>query len=138
MASTTEPCRTTFADNVETYQAALSSLFSNKPEDTEVDLSKLFHPTFTQRDGEAVRDFPAFVAHIRWLREILPPGSVNLTVTVFLCDGNQRAERHTSTTKTSDGIVTPAETFQFVELADDGRISSIVEAVRRGKPYKED
>ncbi|RDW77545.1 hypothetical protein BP6252_05598 [Coleophoma cylindrospora] len=138
MSTTTEPCRTTFADNVETYQAALNSLFSNKPDDTEADLSKILHPTFEQRDGEAVRDFAAFVAHIRWLREILPPGSVNLTVTVFLRDGNQRAERHTSTTKTSDGDVTPAETFQFVELADDGRISSIVEAVRRGKPFRDD
>lgn len=123
MASTTN-----FADNKDTYEAALLSLFSGKPEDTERDLSNLFTPTFTQRDNSTTRDFPAFVAHIRRLREILP--SVTLTVTQFLRDGTQLAERHTSSTTRPDGSVTGAETFQFAEVAEDGRIAWIVETVQ--------
>ncbi|KAK3936873.1 hypothetical protein QBC46DRAFT_21228 [Diplogelasinospora grovesii] len=121
---------TSFADDKVVYQAALASLFSGKPEDTESDLSRLFTPTFTQRDDDTTRDFPAFVAHIRWLREILPTGSVTLTVTQFLRDGAQLAERHDSTTTFPDGSVGRAETFQFAQLAEDGRIEWIVETVR--------
>lgn len=131
MASTTTPYIATFANQVDTYQATLMSLFSGKPEDTEADLSKLFTPTFTQRDNQASRDFPAFVKHIRGLREILPPGSVNLKVTHFLRDGNQIAERHSSTTKRPSGEVSRAETFMWVEIAEDGRIAWIVETVKR-------
>ena len=131
MANTTAPYTTTFANQVDTYQAALMSLFSGKPENTEADLSNLFTPTFTQRDNETSRDFPAFVEHIRWLREILQPGSVNLTVTHFLRDGNQIAERHSSTTKMPSGEVSGAETFQWVEIAEDGRIAWIVETVKQ-------
>jgi hypothetical protein len=131
MASTTTPYIATFASQVDTYQATLMSLFSGKPEDTEADLSKLFTPTFTQRDNQASRDFPAFVKHIRGLREILPPGSVNLKVTHFLRDGNQIAERHSSITKRPSGEVSRAETFMWVEIAEDGRIAWIVETVKR-------
>lgn len=131
MANTITPYTTTFANQVDTYQAALMSLFSGKAEDTEADLSKLFTPTFTQRDDQASRDFPAFVKHIRWLRENLPPGSVNLTVTHFLRDGNQIAERHSSTTKRPGGEISRAETFMWVEIAEDGRIAWIVETVKR-------
>jgi hypothetical protein len=134
MANTTAPYTTTFANQVDTYQAALMSLFSGKPEDTETDLSKLFTPTFTQRDNKASRDFPAFVKHIRRLREILQPGSVNLTVTHFLRDGNQIAERHSSSTKKPSGEVSRVETFMWVEIAEDGRVAWIVETV---KPLKE-
>lgn len=133
MADSTTPLTTTFAHKVDTYQAALMSLFSGNPEDTEADLSKLFTPTFTQRDDETLRDFPAFVQHIRWLREVLQPGSVNLTVTHFLRDSNQVAERHRSTTKFQSGEVGGAETFQWVEIAEDGRIAWIVETVKKNK-----
>ncbi|KAJ9150394.1 hypothetical protein NKR23_g3662 [Pleurostoma richardsiae] len=122
---------TDYASKRDTYQAALMSLFSGKPENTEEDLSKLFPPTFTQRDDDVTRDFPAFVAHIRFLREILP--SVTLTVTQFLRDGTQLAERHTSSTTRPDGTVVEAETFQFAEVAEDGRIAWIVETVRRAE-----
>jgi hypothetical protein len=131
MADTTAPYTTTFANQKDTYQAALRSLFVGKPEDTEADLSKLFTPTFTQRDDDTTRDFPAFVAHIRWLREILPPGGFNdLTVTQFLRDGNQLAERHGGSKKKPP---TPGstETFQFAEIAKDGRFAWIVETVKR-------
>ncbi|KAK9319294.1 hypothetical protein V1517DRAFT_333041 [Lipomyces orientalis] len=121
--------KTYFTDHKDTYEAALMSLFSGAPEDTQTDLDKLFTPYFTQRDDETTRDFPAFVKHIQWLRTILPKGSVKLTVTVFLRDGSQLAERHTSTSTRDDGSIIHAETFQFVEVAEDGRISSIVETV---------
>ena len=124
--------RATFTDQRETYEAALKSLFAGKPEDTESDLSKLFTPTFTQRDDDTTRDFAAFVAHIRWLREEIPAPST-LDVTTFLRDGSQRAERHLSSTTLPDGIVWRAETFQFVTVAEDGRMDSVVEAVRSFK-----
>lgn len=129
MATTTTPYATNFADHKDTYQAALTSLFSGKPEDTETDLLKLFTPTFTQRDDSVMRDFPAFVAHIRHLREILP--SVTLTVTQFLRDGSQLAERHNGSTTLPDGSVKGSETFQFAEVAEDGRLAWIVETVRQ-------
>jgi hypothetical protein len=131
MAFTT-PYKTTFADKVESYQAAINSLFAGKPEDTEADLSKLFVPTFIQRDDETSRDFPGFVKHIRWLREILPMGSVNVRVTHFLREGNQIAERHSGDPVTlPDGRVSWGETFMWVEIAEDGRIAWIVEAVKK-------
>jgi len=116
-----------FADKLETYEAALSSLFSGKPEETEADLSRLFAPSFTLRYGSEERDFPAFVAHIRHLREILP--KVTLTVTQFLRDGKQLAGRHSSSTTLPDGSVKDAETFLFANVADDGRLACIVESV---------
>lgn len=129
MATPTGEYKTTFASNKETYQAALNSLYAGKPEDTETDLSKLLTPDFAQRDNVMTRDFDAFVAHIRWLREILP--SVTLTVTQFLRDGAQLAERHSSETTTSDGTVLGTETFLFGEIAEDGRIRWIVETVKQ-------
>jgi len=140
MANTNAPFQTTFAYQRDTLQAALMSLFSGKAEETEADLSKLFTPTFKHydEDGHKIQDFTAWVAHIRWLREILTPGSVNLTITQFLCDGNQLAERHISTTKMPDGILSAAHTFQFMEIAKDGRIEWIVETVKRGKSIKEE
>lgn len=74
--------KTGFAASVKPYEAALMSLFAGKPKDTEADLS-------------------AFVAHIRWIRKILP--AVTPTVTQFLHDGAQLAERHTSSTTLLDG-----------------------------------
>ncbi|KAH6620886.1 hypothetical protein B0J18DRAFT_491242 [Chaetomium sp. MPI-SDFR-AT-0129] len=130
MAITTAQSKATFADQVDTYQAALMSLFSGKPEDTEADLSKLFTPTFTQRGDRATHDFPAWIGHVRWLRENFPPGSVNLVVTHFLREGNQLAERHIGTMIKSDGTVLRSETFMWVEIAEDGRMASIVETVK--------
>lgn len=86
------------------------SLFAGKPEDTEADLS-------------------AFVAHIRWIRKILP--AVALTVTQFLHDGAQLAERHTSSTTLPDCTGKRAETFQFAEVVEDGRSASIIETVKQ-------
>ncbi|OAA61072.1 hypothetical protein SPI_05096 [Niveomyces insectorum RCEF 264] len=129
--ATTTTLRTDFADHKDTYEAALLSFFSGKAEDTEADLTKICTPSFTLRDDEGTRDFPAFVAHIRWLREILPAHAVSLTVTQFLRDGHQRAERHTSQMDTGEGDVRRAETFMFVELAADGRFEKIVETVRQ-------
>lgn len=120
----------TFCDKADTYQQALMSLFSGTPEDTESDLSKLLHPSFTLRDDTTTRDFAGFVAHISHIRRALGPNNVNLTVTQFLRDGNQLAERHTSTTKMPDGTARKSETFQFGEIAQDGRIASIVETVK--------
>jgi hypothetical protein len=131
MATAPTPSRTTFADQVDTYQAALQSLFSGRAEDTEADLTRLFTPTFIQQgDGDA-HDFPAWVAHVRWLREILSPGSVSLTVTHFLREGNQLADRHLGTTTMPDGTVGRSETFMWVEIAEDGRIERLVETVQR-------
>lgn len=121
--------KTDFADNRVTFQAALMSLFSGDPDKTETDLAKLFTPTFTQRDDTTTRDFQAFVAHIRRLREILP--SVTLTITQFLRDGAQLAERHSSATIGPKGNALEAETFLFAEVAEDGRLEWLVEAVQR-------
>lgn len=139
MADTNSSPKATFANQRDTLQAALMSLFSGKAEETEADLSKLFTPTFTHYDEDRGKtsDFTAWVAHIRWLREFLTPGSVNLTITQFLRDGNQLAERHISTTKLPDGNVGAAHTFQFMEIAEDGRIEWIVETVKQGKSVKE-
>lgn len=123
--------RTTFADHKDTYQAALISLFSGKPEDTESDLSKLLAPNFTQQDEDGTRDFAAFVAHMRWLRENVP--KVTLTITQFLRDGSQIADRHLGVTTLEDGTVLKSETFMFGEIAEDGRISSLVETVNQIK-----
>ena len=122
---------TTFASEATTFESALTSLFSGPPETTEADLAKFFTPTFIQRDDETTRDFSAFVAHIKWLRGILPPGSVTLKITQFLRDGNQFADRHSSTMKMPDGKVGAAETFMFGEVAEDGRIEWVVETVKR-------
>lgn len=121
--------KTDFAANAVTFQAALRSLFSGKPDSAETDLSKLITPTFTLQDDTTKYDFPAFVAHIRRLREILP--SVTLDITQFLRDGAQLAERHTSSTTRPDGSISNAETFLFAEVAEDGRLEWIVETVRR-------
>ncbi|EFX03598.1 mitochondrial substrate carrier protein [Grosmannia clavigera kw1407] len=120
---------TNFAAKQESFQAGLLSLFSGNTEDTEADLSKLFHPTFTQQDNDGMRDFPAFVEHIRHLRKILP--SVFLVVTQFLRDGTQFADRHISSTTLPDGTVGGAETFMFGEVAEDGRLVWLSEIVRR-------
>lgn len=121
------PTKATFADTKETYQAALMSLFSGKPEDAESDLSKLLLPTFTLKAHKEFYDYPGFVAHMRRMREILP--SVKLNITQFLRDGPNLAERHSSQTTTEDGKTYAAETFMFAEISDDGRIAWIVEAV---------
>ena len=123
---------TTWADDRVTYEAGLMSLFAGKPEDTESDLQKLFTPDFTIHDvsNSGPMDLPAFIKHMRWLRENVP--SVQLTITQFLRDGSQLAERHTSTTIKPDGTAAHAETFQFAEVAPDGRIAWIVENVARG------
>ncbi|KAH7321937.1 hypothetical protein BKA65DRAFT_513298 [Rhexocercosporidium sp. MPI-PUGE-AT-0058] len=136
MATSSPPTRATFADTPATLSAAINSFFSGPPETTESDLLKLFTPTFTQRDDSNApsgsRDFPAFVEHIRWLREILPPGSVNVKVTHFMKDGNQIAERHSGDPMTlEDGSIVHGETFMWIELAEDGRIEGVVETVRK-------
>ncbi|KAH7393605.1 hypothetical protein BKA64DRAFT_92069 [Cadophora sp. MPI-SDFR-AT-0126] len=127
--------RATFADTPESLAATINSFFSGAPETTESDLSKLFTPTFTQRDDgnapDGVRDFPGFVAHIKWLREILPPNSVNIKVTHYMRDGNHIAERHSGEPTTmEDGSVVLGETYMWIELAEDGRIEGVVETVR--------
>lgn len=123
--------RTTFTDHKDTYQAALISLFSGKPEDTEDDLSKPLAPNFTQRDEDGTRDFAAPVAHMRWLRENVP--KVTLTITRFLRDGSQIADMHTGLATLEDGTVLESETFMFGEVADDGRLLSLVETVNQIK-----
>ncbi|OAQ66579.1 mitochondrial substrate carrier protein [Pochonia chlamydosporia 170] len=123
--------RTTFTDHKDTYQAALISLFSGKPEDTEQDLSKLLAPNFTQRDEDGTRDFAAIVAHMRWLRENVP--NVTLTITRFLRDGSQIADMHIGLTTLEDGTVLKSETYMFGEVADDGRLLSLVETVNQIK-----
>jgi hypothetical protein len=131
MATAPTPSRATFADRVDTYQAALQSLFSGKAEETEADLARLFTPSFRQQgDGDA-HDFPAWVTHVRWLRETFPPGSISLTVTHFLREENQLADRHLGTMAKPDGSVVRSETFMWVEIAEDGRIERIVETVKR-------
>lgn len=130
------PNRATFADTPEGLAATTNSFFSGPPQTTESDLSKLFTPTFTQcDDGNAPsgsRDFPAFVKNIRWLREILPPGSVNVKVTLYMRDGNHIAERHSGDPMTmEDGSVVLGETYMWIELAEDGRIEGVVETVRK-------
>lgn len=121
--------RATFADKPETYQATLKSLFYGNPEDTEADLSKIFIPQFKFDAGDEKYDFDGFVAHMRRLREMKL--DVDLTTVQFLRDGNQLAERHTSVTTLQDGKRMPAETFMFAEIAEDGRINWIIEAVQR-------
>ncbi|PNP47148.1 hypothetical protein THARTR1_10653 [Trichoderma harzianum] len=121
--------RATFAEKPETYQATLKSLFHGDPEDTEADLSKIFTPGFKFDAGDEKYDFDGFVAHMRRLREMKL--DVDLTTVQFLRDGNQLAERHTSVTTLQDGKQMQAETFMFAEIAEDGRIHWIIEAVQR-------
>ncbi|CAK7267642.1 hypothetical protein SEPCBS57363_002690 [Sporothrix epigloea] len=123
--------RTTFSDHKETFQAALNSFFTGKPEETETDLARLCHPTFRLSAEDEELDFSGFVKHMHWLRENLPANSVSLTITQFLVDGNQRADRHSSTTVMPDGKVRGAETFLFAEIADDGRLLWVKEHVMR-------
>ncbi|CAK7200774.1 hypothetical protein SEUCBS139899_003473 [Sporothrix eucalyptigena] len=123
--------RTAFSDQKETFQVALNSLFNGKPDETETDLARICHPTFRLTAEKEDLDFPGFVKHIRWLRENLPVNSVSLTITQFLVDGNQRADRHSSTTVMPDGQVRGAETFLFAEIADDGRLLWVREHVMR-------
>jgi len=132
MAGTTQ--RATFADEKDTFEAILQSLFSGRAEDTEADLTKILAPQFRLQAEFQDLDFPGFVKHIRWLRENLPPKSVQLTVTQFLRDGNQLADRHSSTTVKPDGTVAAAETYLFAELAEDGRFAWIKESVIRFPP----
>ncbi|KAH0495796.1 hypothetical protein TgHK011_009326 [Trichoderma gracile] len=121
------PQRATFADSAPTYQATLRSLFTGDPQDTETDLSKIFSPTFQFTTGSEKYDFAGFVEHIRRLREMKL--SVNLTTVEFLRDGNLLAERHVSVTLQS-GKKMSSETFMFAEIAEDGRINWIKEAVQ--------
>lgn len=120
---------TTFTDTKEAFQAALRSLFSGKPDETESDLSKLLSPEFKLRADDETFDFAAFATHVRWLRQNVL--SVSLTIVQFIRDGNQLADRHMGETILKDGTVKKSETFMFVEVADDGRLSSIVETVRQ-------
>ncbi|AEO66325.1 981317d8-448e-46b5-b909-ca07e9776287 [Thermothielavioides terrestris] len=99
-------------------------------------------------------DFAGFVAHVRRLREWTRQGAVEVALETvqFLRDGAQLAERHVSTTtmtKTTAGtttssssrgaadeeeevvVVLRAETFQFAEVAEDGRVKWIREVVVR-------
>ncbi|CAK7219266.1 hypothetical protein SBRCBS47491_003787 [Sporothrix bragantina] len=123
--------RTTFSDQKETFQAALNSFFNGKPDETEADLARICHPTFRLSAENEDLDFTGFVKHMRWLRENLPANSVSLTITQFLVDGNQRADRHSSTTVMPDGKVHGAETFLFAEVANDGRLLWVREHVMR-------
>lgn len=129
------PSRATFADRPETYQATLKSLFAGNPEDTEADLSKIFSPSFQFEAGPEKYDFAGFVAHMRRLREMKL--TVDLTTVQFLRDGNQLAERHVSMTTLQDGTELPAETFMFAEIAADGRINWIKEAVESSRRRNE-
>ncbi|TFB00848.1 hypothetical protein CCMA1212_007332 [Trichoderma ghanense] len=121
------PQRATFADSAQTYQSTLRSLFSGSPQNTETDLSKIFSPTFHFTAGAEKYDFAGFVEHIRRLREMKL--SVNLTTVEFLRDGKLLSERHVSTTVLQSGEKMAAETFMFAEIAEDGRIAWIKEAV---------
>ncbi|KAI1086532.1 hypothetical protein F5B19DRAFT_478966 [Rostrohypoxylon terebratum] len=129
MTSNQKSQKATFADSKETYQTSLMSLFSGKPEDTETDISKTFTPTATLRDEDTTLDFPGLIEHFAFLQKIL--SRVTLNVEQFICDGSQAANRHSPSTTMADGIVKKAETYMFVVLAEDGRIESVVETVRR-------
>ncbi|KAL1903361.1 hypothetical protein Sste5346_000647 [Sporothrix stenoceras] len=123
--------RATFTDQKETFEAAISGFFSGKPEETEAYLATICHPSFRLTADNEAMDFPGFVKHMTWLRENLPPNAISLTITQFLVDGNQRADRHSSTTKMPDGTVRGAETYLFAEVADDGRLLWVKEHVMR-------
>ena len=132
MASDNSP-RATFCDSRETYEAALRSIFSGAPEDTELDLSKIFTPSMTLRDNESTYDFPAFVAHIRWVRKVTNSNIGTLDVVQFLRDGSQLAERHMNAGLDPAGTPVRSETLMFVEVAEDGRIEKVVELVNQLK-----
>jgi ketosteroid isomerase-like protein len=129
-----------FATTRSTYQAALISLFHGSSATVESDLAALFTPDFTQHDDDTAqtsspRDYTAWVHHVRWLREQHEQqhfSVVGFEVVQFVVDagGRQVAERHVSATRMKDGRVFRAETFQFVDVAEDGRICRIVETVR--------
>ncbi|VUC27260.1 unnamed protein product [Clonostachys rosea] len=122
---------TSFADNKATFEAALMSLFSGPPENAESDFLKVFTPTSTMRVDDKNFDFASFVAQNRRVRERKP--KVSITVTQFLRDGKQFADRHDSTTELLDGTRMAAETFMFGQVAEDGRLAWIVETVRHVK-----
>lgn len=121
---------TNFADHKHTYQAALLSLFHGTPEETEADLSKLFTPDFYfEANGEPRMNFLTFVSHMKRLRGMAL--ETTLTTLQFLRDGNQLAERHTSSQRMPDGSYSQAETFMFGEVAEDGRVAWLIEAILR-------
>ncbi|CAI6099788.1 unnamed protein product [Clonostachys chloroleuca] len=122
---------TSFAHDKATFEKALMSLFSGSPENAESDLLKVFTPTSTMRADDKKFDFATFVAQNRQVRELKP--KVSITVTQFLRDGKQFADRHESTTELLDGTFMEAETFMFGEVAEDGRLAWIVETVRHIK-----
>lgn len=121
----------TFCNSRETYEAAIRSIFSGPPETTEQDLSKIFTPNFTQRDNDTTRDFPAFVEHIRWVRQVTNSNIGQVDVVQFIRDGSQLAERHIGKGKFPDGTRVESETLMFVDIAEDGRIEKVVELVKR-------
>ncbi|KAL7813985.1 hypothetical protein V8C44DRAFT_47025 [Trichoderma aethiopicum] len=125
------PQRATFADSPFTYQTTLRSLFTGDPQNTEADLSQIFSPTFQFTAGAEKYDFAGFVEHIRRLRDVKL--SVDLTTVEFLRDGNLLAERHASMMLLQSGKRMSAETFMFAEIAEDGRINWIKEAVQSVK-----
>ena len=118
-----------FASHRDSYSAALAGMFKGKPEDTENYLTQIFTPDFEMiADGE-VFDFTKMIKHMTFLREILPPGGTFET-THFLRDGSQLAERHVSRGQGPEGKIVDAETYQFVDIAEDGRVKKILELVR--------
>lgn len=92
-------------------------------------MAKILAPTFTVTEGDKIMDFPAFVKHIQNLRSVLSTATV--TTTHFVRDGAKLAERHRTVATLKDGSIRRGHVFQFMEIAEDGRIASIVEAVER-------
>lgn len=68
---------------------------------------------------------------MRWLRQNVP--RVTLTITQFLRDGPQVADRHVGITTLEDGTGLKSETFMFGVVAEDGRLVSLVETVNQIK-----
>ncbi|KAF9875076.1 hypothetical protein CkaCkLH20_07342 [Colletotrichum karsti] len=128
------------ADARETFEAALLSLFTGKVENTESDLEKIFHPDFTFRDSREDglvkhKDYADWVKHVKFLRTA-DIGLVDFKIVQFLRDGSLLAERHIAQGKGPDGKVVQSETMIFAEIAEDGRVKSIVENVNLNEPVK--
>ena len=111
----------------ESYQATLLSVFNGTAASTEQDLSAIMAPEFTVTDDETTRDFPAFIARVKGLREM--GAKMDLQTVQFISDGRQIAERHLGTLTMGEKVM-KSETWMFVELAADGRMIRVHETTK--------
>ncbi|KAF5708570.1 hypothetical protein FGLOB1_6318 [Fusarium globosum] len=118
-----------WTSSLDKYEKGFESIFIGEPETTRADLEGLFTQDYTSIvDGKCV-EFPEFVEHIQYLRQVTT--AIKVQVTHFLREGNQLAERHFVTAEFSNKPPSKYVVFLFASVDESGRIESLVETVRQ-------